>query len=499
MEISQPYLLTALGRREPLLDTATLRAVEQAASAGLAPGTLMERAGLAAARLAMARWPGLGSVRIYCGPGNNGGDGLVMARHLHQLGIRVDLRQTASGRASDRQRAEARALQAGLTLRCNWDDRMPVDLTVDALLGIGSSTAPHGAVATAMSALAQETAPRMALDVPSGLDADLGRDWGALRCDVTLALLAVKPGLVTGAGRELCGVIWVDRLGVSIDSEAVAQTCLNRTAWRNWSPRAIRPWVTHKGDVGSVWVLAGSPRMQGAAGLAARAALAAGAGRVYLAGADSTNPLWPELMTPPLGAARQALTSATAVVGCGGGDMDAAQLLDWLAAAEQLVLDADGLNAVARYPHLAQALRARATRKLRTVITPHPLEAARLLGLDGATDVQSHRLGCAQQLASQLDCTVVLKGSGTVVASPGDRPLINLSGHAALGTAGTGDVLAGWLGGLMAQAPQAPLHELAGLACSWHGEAADHVPQGSGPMLASRLVEAMAELHASNC
>jgi len=136
----------------------------------------MERAGLAAARLAMARWPGLGSVRIYCGPGNNGGDGLVMARHLHQLGIRVDLRQTASGRASDRQRAEARALQAGLTLRCNWDDRMSVDLTVDALLGIGSSTAPHGAVATAMSALAQETAPRMALDVPSGLDADLGRD-----------------------------------------------------------------------------------------------------------------------------------------------------------------------------------------------------------------------------------------------------------------------------------------------------------------------------------
>ena len=175
--------------------------------------------------------------------------------------------------------------------------------------------------------------------------------------------------------------------------------------------------------------------------------------------------------------------------------MDAAQLLDWLAAAEQLVLDADGLNAVARDPHLAQALRARATRKLRTVITPHPLEAARLLGLDGAIDVQSRRLECAQQLARQLDCTVVLKGSGTVVATPGDRPLINLSGHAALGTAGTGDVLAGWLGGLMAQAPQAPLHELAGLACSWHGEAADRVPLGSGPMLASRLVEAMSKLN----
>lgn len=494
MTPSAPYPLLPRGAREPLLDSTGLRALE-AGAASLPGAPLMERAGLSAARLALALWPGLGHVRIYCGPGNNGGDGLVMARHLHGRGIRVDLRQTRPGAAVDRQRAERLARHAGLVLREDLNDLAPVDLAVDALLGIGLREAPRPELAAALTALAGEVAPRFALDLPSGLDADRGRDWGAARCAATLSFLAAKPGLLTGAGPGLCGSIWIDRLGLSPQEHACAATVGPRSAWRQWSPRQLQPLSAHKGDAGSLWVLGGPPPMQGAGLMAARAGLAAGAGRVYLAGATAQDAGWPELMTPGLASAPPALRQATAVAGCGGGERVAEALPDWLSAAAQLVLDADALNAVARDPGLASALAQRAQRGQRTVLTPHPLEAARLLQWAGADAIQADRLAAAQTLAERWNCTILLKGSGTVVASPGSRPLINLSGHAALATAGTGDVLAGWLGGLMAQAPLAPLHELAGIASAWHGDAADALPLGGGPLRASRLIEAMAKLH----
>jgi hydroxyethylthiazole kinase-like uncharacterized protein yjeF len=490
-----PHPLLPLTQAVPLLRATSLRAWEQRVQQSLPPGTLMERAGLAAARLARARWPQAQRVTVMCGPGNNGGDGLVMARHLHRQGLEVRVIQwTGLRMAADRERAQAQAREAGLVLR-EGASIGDADLVIDALLGIGLQEAPRGSLAEALQQLALHPAPRMALDLPSGLNGDTGRDWGAAPCTLTLSFLAAKPGLLTGAGRSLGGELWLEDLGTSSPKPADAWGTGAVSAWRRWSPRALDPHGAHKGHAGKVWVLVGEASMSGAARLAGRAALAAGAGRVYLAGDGVGDALHPELMTPKAAAGHRELTDAAGVAGCGGGLGVAAPLAQWLEACPQLVLDADGLNAVAREPQLADALRARAGRGQRTALTPHPLEAARLLDLPGAACVQEDRVLFAQQLAHRFACTVLLKGSGTVIATPGETAHINTTGHAALGSAGTGDVLAGWLAGLMAQAPTAPVHDLATIACAWHGAAADRLPLGGGPMCATALVEAMATLH----
>jgi hydroxyethylthiazole kinase-like uncharacterized protein yjeF len=238
--------------------------------------------------------------------------------------------------------------------------------------------------------------------------------------------------------------------------------------------------------------------------LAGRAALAAGAGRVFLGMLEpntvSADPNQPELMH------RQAaqwhsgavFEQATVVCGCGGGDAVRRHLAVVLHHAARLVLDADALNAVATDPMLVQLLRARCQRRQPTVLTPHPLEAARLAGMDAAA-VQADRLTVAQQLAERFGAVTVLKGSGTVVAAPGQLPAINTSGNARLATAGTGDVLAGWLGGLWAQqaedASLATAHTVARAAVWLHGRAAELGCAEPGalrmPLLASQLIAHM--------
>ena len=253
-----------------------------------------------------------------------------------------------------------------------------------------------------------------------------------------------------------------------------------------------------KTGYGDVLVLGGTTGLRGAALLAARAALAAGAGRVYVGLLNSTtaelDAARPELMLWP--AARLADASAwrdkVLVVGCGGGDAIAALLHAVLAQAQRLVLDADGLNAVAADAALRRLLSARAAQGHATILTPHPLEAARLLQCSSA-EIQADRLKAAQALADQFGSTVILKGSGSVIASPGSTPALNPSGSAALATAGTGDVLAGWLGGLWAQQPHAAAHALACTATFWHGTAGE--TQAAGPLRAADLVERMHALH----
>lgn len=491
--------LLPLNSHLPLLDTTSLRQLEQRTTALLPSGALMERAGLAAARLARARWPQVRRVRLLCGPGNNGGDALVMARLLHEQGldVRVWQAQALGQGPADRKRAEQLALDVGVPMLESLD-LADAELLVDGLLGIGLRAEPRGQVQQALTAMAATSAPRLALDLPSGLDADEGRNWGAVACTATISFLAAKPGLFSGAGRSLCGELWLDDLDVGNFTEGLQPRGWANGGfrdWRQWSPRAWDAAGAHKGQVGQVWVASGASSMAGATLLAGSAALASGAGRVYLAGASATDSAHPELMTPPLDTALHALPAACAVVGCGGGKDITQAMPAWLALAAQLVLDADGLNAVARDPTLEIALRARAERGQRSVITPHPLEAARLLKLSGADAVQASRLQCAQELARRFACCVVLKGSGTVIAAPNTDAIINVRGHSALATAGTGDVLSGWLGGLMAQAPLAPLQTLAAIATAWHGAAAEQWPTGGGPARATALIEAMAALH----
>lgn len=480
---------------------ASSRAIEAHAQARLPTHTLMARAGLAVAKLALAIAPHARRIWVACGPGNNGGDGLVAARWLHAQGYAVQVSLIGAAEGSSPPADAAWALQqaraAGVPVTAELPGFQP-DLIIDALLGLGSSRAPQGTMASWIAWTNSQRAPVLAVDLPTGLASDTGALLGpdVVRASHTLALLSAKPGLFTSHGREQCGELWLDDLDVVPDSAADAwllgHACL--LALQEGSPSH----AAHKGSQGDVLVLGGATGMQGAARLAARSALAAGAGRVYAGLLDAQagpDPQRAELMLWPLERlADAALWRGHCVVaGCGGGAAIAAHLPLLLQQAQRLVLDADGLNAVAADAALRSLLQVRQTAGLATVLTPHPLEAARLLDSTSAA-VQTDRLAAAQALCRRYDCTVLLKGSGSVIASPGETPAINSSGNAALATAGTGDVLAGWLGGLWAQQPAMTPHQLACAGAYWHGLAGE--TQAHGPLRAGDLIERMHALHA---
>lgn len=472
----------------PLHDAAASRAAEAAALAGTPPHALMRRAGFGVARLALALAPHARTVAVLAGPGNNGGDGLVAARHLQAAGKAVRVVLTGDGAAlpADAADALAAAQAAGVPIAEALDED-PADLIVDALLGLGTRRAPEGRIAAAIAWAAARRAPVLAVDLPSGLHPDTGQPLGeaCVRADATLSLLTLKPGLFTGHGRDHAGQVWFDALGVAAGGQ---------TARLAGAPAAdVRRHAQHKGSFGDVAVVGGAPGMAGAAWLAARAALAAGAGRVYCSLLDAEAPLLdparPELMGRPAWwrSPPATLAASTVVAGCGGGQAVREALPALLAHAGRLVLDADALNVLAADLSLQRLLTRRASP---TVLTPHPLEAARLLGTTVAA-VQADRLAAAQRLAEHLGCVVVLKGSGSVVAAPGALPSLNPTGNALLATAGTGDVLAGWLGGLWAAGGDA---FTTAVAAVWqHGHAADRA-QAAGatrPLRAADLVDAL--------
>jgi hydroxyethylthiazole kinase-like uncharacterized protein yjeF len=312
--------------------------------------------------------------------------------------------------------------------------------------------------------------PVLALDVPTGLNADTGSVSGpCVRASHTLSLLTLKPGLFTAQGRDHAGEVWLETLS---DKNTDA------------SPRAIlqpapavkaRRHDSHKGSYGDVAIIGGAAGMTGAALLAASAALHAGAGRVFVClldgGSLSVDTSQPELMFRDLGSLD--MSQLTLVCGCGGSTAIAASLARTMSVAQRLVIDADGLNAVAADTQLQHLLNARQHRDRQTVLTPHPLEAARLLGKSTA-QVQAHRLSAAEELAQRFGCTVVLKGSGTVIAAPGHISHINPTGNARLATAGTGDVLAGMIGAHLANGMSA--FDAATGSVWQHGQLADLWP-----------------------
>jgi hydroxyethylthiazole kinase-like uncharacterized protein yjeF len=507
---STMHRILVSAHRAPLFDAASSRAIEQQGHAGLPRHTLMRRAGRAVARLAIAAVPHALRIWIVAGPGNNGGDGLDAAIHLLAAGRQVDvtLLADAARLPDDASDALQRARAAGVAIHPHLPPTTPVvDLAIDGLLGLGASRPPSGELARAVALVNEVPAPRLAIDLPSGLNADRGQPLGAacVRATHTLALLTLKPGLFTAAGRELAGEIWFDDLGVAPEAGRTPEAWLTGgdDARANVVPRHHSQ---HKGSFGDVIVIGGAAGMSGAAVLAARAALAAGAGRVYLsalaAGGAAIDEQRPELMLrAAMWESIDALASSTVVCGCGGGAAVADVLPVVLHRAARLVLDADALNTIAAEPALRRALQARGARMAPTVLTPHPLEAGRLLDRD-AHAVQANRLAAASELAQLFSAVVVLKGSGTIVAAPAQVPSINPTGNAALSTAGTGDVLAGWIGGQWATqaaattaeaSKLAPLQRIAASAVWRHGMAADDAQArgARGPLLASELIEAM--------
>jgi hydroxyethylthiazole kinase-like uncharacterized protein yjeF len=327
----------------------------------------------------------------------------------------------------------------------------------------------------------------LALDVPSGLDSDTGTIVGdgdgdaAVRATHTVTFIAGKPGLFTAQGRDLAGSVTVAPIGVD---------CSARTAVQLNAPELFgsflppRDFATNKGTFGSLAVVGGDTGMCGAPILAARAALYTGAGKVHVAllgaGAPPYDPPHPELMLHAVDDLPLDKMDALAL-GCGMGHGERATrvLHDVLQLDVPKLFDADALNLISKDSTLAAAVTARGVQGDPCVLTPHPLEAARLLGTE-VVRVQRDRLAAARALAARFASVVVLKGTGTVIAAPDGRLTINPTGNAALATGGTGDVLGGMIGALLAQ--HLPGYEAALAGVYLHGLAADTLSaQGHGP------------------
>lgn len=500
-------------RTLPLHGVQATRRLEQEAASSLPPHALMQRAGLAVARVSLAIAPHAQTVWVACGYGNNGGDGLQAAACLQAWGKQVKVSALAQQTAmpADAQAAWQEAIAAGVC----FVDEPPMlqegDLCIDALLGIGlggssgvgnANRPPDQAMQRCMAAMRRSPAQVLAVDMPSGLLADSGAwagDAPGVCAHHTVALLTLKPGMFTAHGRDACGQIWWHDLGVPATAQApdtwlqgatlddmgsvsssTRKACTQQhpafarqaPAWQPHAQglpamRSTQAHASHKGSFGDVCIIGGDAGMQGAAILAGEAALYGGAGRVHVGllqaspsfAAHDASLMLHQKVEHVLG---QTCQQAVTVCGCGGGQAIAHCLPDVLQRAPRLILDADALNAIAASAKLQALLRQRANQNAQTLITPHPLEAARLLQQTTAA-VEHDRLGAARALAQAFQCAVVLKGSGSVCAVPAAlldpsgchadaRTMINHSGNALLATAGTGDVLAGCAGAYWAQA-----------------------------------------------
>jgi NAD(P)H-hydrate epimerase len=441
------------------------------------PGyTLMSRAGEAAFADARERFPHARRWLVVCGAGNNAGDGYVIARLAHAAGLDVTAAALADpGKLTgDAARARDEFLATGAVIG-GFDPGGPAgaDLVVDAMLGTGLDRPLSGAWRDAVAAVAATGVPVVAVDIPSGLNGATGEVMGAaLRADLTVTFVGRKQGLYLGAGPEHCGEIRFHDLGIPaaelgaieptlrIVTDAVVRALLGR-----------RERVAHKGRFGHVLIVGGNRGMGGAPRLAGEAALRCGAGLVSVAAhaevAASITTGRPELMCHGARAPRDLdplLGRATVVAvgpGLGRDDWAWAMFQHAIGCAQPKVIDADALNILAD----------EAVRRDDWILTPHPGEAARLLGVDVGA-VQADRLGAVAEIAGRYGGVVVLKGRGTLVGAADARPWLVAGGNPGMATAGTGDVLTGVAAGLLAQYPGDPLHTAA-VAAHVHARAGD--------------------------
>jgi hydroxyethylthiazole kinase-like uncharacterized protein yjeF len=447
---------------EPIYLTKDIRRIEAAAK----DVPLMERAGAAAAEIAARLCAETAKdVLVLAGPGNNGGDARIVAERLRQQFFRVTLAGAAEA--------------AALPVQKNWG------LVVDGLFGIGLARPVEGEYARLVDYANAQRCPVLALDIPSGIASDTGGVLGrAVRATHTVTFIALKPGLLTLDGPDYCGELQVADLGLDLRKLA------RPVAWKA-SPDLFaevlkpRPREFHKGKAGSLGILGGAAGMTGAALLAGRAALRLGAGRVYVGMLEETtiDPGAPELMLRhPDDALGQDLDAI--VVGPGLGQSGRAEALVGAVLASDMpcVLDADALNLIADNRDLRAAC---AKRRSDTLLTPHPGEAARLLGA-GIPEVQGDRLAAAQRLSGELNAHVVLKGNGSVLVARDGHWFINTSGNPGMASAGMGDVLSGILGALLAQRLSGEAALVLGVHL--HGAAADAAGVGVG-LTASELID----------
>jgi hydroxyethylthiazole kinase-like uncharacterized protein yjeF len=426
---------------------------------------LMTRAGHATLNALRALWPAARSIGVLCGPGNNGGDGYVVARVARAQGLRacvVALGDPAQ-LAGDARRAFDDFTAAGG--RCApWTSAvLEADVIVDALYGTGLARPVTGEAAAMLEAVNASGRPLVCVDIPSGLHADTGAVLGvAARAALTVTFIGRKLGLYLGAGADHAGRIVFDALDVPAETFALATPVarlLDERVVLEALPRRRR--AAHKGNHGHVLVIGGGPGMPGAARLAGEAALRAGAGLVTLAvHPDNVGVVAarPELMCVATRSATDlddALSRATVVAvgpGLGQGEWARRLLAAAVACGKPLVVDADALNLLAAAPRSLD----------RWVLTPHPGEAARLLATTSAA-VQADRLEAARKLQARFGGTVVLKGAGSIVQGAGDVPGICDRGNPGMAVGGMGDVLTGVIAGILAQGAAPALAARAGV------------------------------------
>ena len=497
----------------PLVSAGTMQALDRHTieTLGVPGQLLMECAGRVVASRVLTERDGDAPVDVVCGSGNNGGDGLVVARHLHLQGVpvRLVLLGDASRLRGDAAANWKRAQAVGVSVAAARWRPVPGTLIVDAIFGTGLDRPVSGPAASLIRRINQQRpgARILAVDLPSGLHADTGQVLGvAVEADCTVTLGLPKLGLALEPGRGLAGRVVVARIGIADEAAGVVHDA------ELWPAAAIRarlpqrPRHGHKGTFGHLLVVAGSRGKTGAAALAAAGAARVGVGLVTIACPESANSILEvkctEAMTAPVeettfhelaGAAEKSVrdlaeTRDAVVLGPGLGRADETLALVRRLAERihrPLVLDADALLAFADEPT------ALAERRAPTIVTPHPGEAAALLGCTSA-EINADRASAARELAIRTGAVAVLKGAATVIAQE-KRLAVNPTGGPLLGSGGTGDVLAGMVGGFLAQGLEA--FDAGALAAWVHGRAGDALAhrRGGVGILASEVADELPE------
>ena len=450
---------------------------------------LMERAGGAAFALLREQWPHATRLAVVCGPGNNGGDGYVVARLAHGCGLQVDVVQVGQATISgDAGRALGQMQTAGLVLGASLAPLREAEVIVDALFGIGLNKLPQGAACAAIEAINSSPAARLSLDIPSGLAANTGEVLGiAVAATATITFIGVKPGLLTGAAADHIGALHFAGLEVPAQAYSSVTPTAHSVDWATLKallPRRRR--TAHKGDNGHVLIIGGAPGMSGAVRLTAAAALRVGAGLVSVATHPSTtaevSAARPEIMVHGVRDAADliGLLARATVIAIGPGLGQSPWALDLFACVREgrqpVIFDADALSLLAIDPDSNAA----------RIITPHPGEAARLLGGITTRAIAHDRFAAARDLHTRYGGAVVLKGAGTIVESCGVTQVIR-GGNPGMATGGMGDALTGVIAGLLAQGMA--LNEAAVAGAALHAAAADCAAvAGERGLLASDLM-----------
>lgn len=462
------------------------------------PGVqLMARAGEAAYRTLRAKWPAVERIAFFCGVGNNGGDAFVVARLAQQAGKKVQCYQVgdASRIKGDALTARNGALHAGVPVEAFEGHSLGgFDLVVDGLLGTGLSGEVGDEWRNAIEAINSTAAPVLALDIPSGLDGESGNVLGvAVQANYTITFIGLKTGLFSAAGRSCCGEVLFNDLDVPDEVYQQVQPAAKRFDYDEIKSLLVpRQRHGHKGDYGHVLVIGGDEGMSGAVRMAGEAAAKVGAGLVSIATrashAAQISAFRPELMSHGVEDAAQLrlLMKRASVIaigpGLGQGKWGQAMLGAVLESQLPLVLDADALNLLAADPLWHG----------NWVLTPHPGEAARLLGCT-TREIEQNRLRSLISLEASYGGVIVLKGAGTLVLEEGTIPSLCFGGNPGMASGGMGDVLTGVIAGLIAQG--CGNSAAARMAVALHAEAGDRAARvGERGMLASDLYPYLRQL-----